>query len=407
MFNLSEVLGTEETTNFSKLINGSGRSKKISPKALKLVNKLQITPHKYTMHKNVSVGVSEATRMDISPIAAAQAIGWQIRTFDFPSVWAKTQGEGVKVAVLDTGVDIGHPDLNIVRSLDFVGIKNTTWWDSANEMVIAPDIDYGSYIPTQDHGTHVSGIIGARNNEIGMVGVAPECEIYALRVLGESGGGYWQDIEIALLWCLYNEDIDVVNMSLGGLVGVESTWQVLNLLYKNNIPVICAAGNEYLEPEYKGYIGFPAQYDETISVASLDADENRSFFSSVGPNLDVAAPGRDIFSTVIGGGYGVMSGTSMSAPFVTGLAALVISKHKKFGGNTSLKNVEDLRKHLCKTAKDDELFDGKDVYRGYGLVQVDVAVDTIRKEPEPPKVPNGRFYAGSIISYNDRPWLLK
>ena len=369
-----------------------------------LINRLHAAVPKYGLARNVSAGVSDIQRLDISASAAAQAVGWQINTFDFPSVWLQTQGEGVKVAVIDTGVDIVHPDLEFIQSLNFVGIRNTTWWDVENEKVIVPDVDYGTYTPTADHGSHVSGIIGARNNDIGIVGVAPKCEIYALRALNDAGAGYWADIEIALLWCLYNGDIDVVNMSLGGLSGNEDTWAVLNLLYKHDIPVIVSAGNEYLDAGYKGYISFPAQYDETISVASIDQNEDRSFFSSVGPNLDVAAPGRDILSTIIGG-YGVMSGTSMAAPFVTGLAALVIAKHKLFGGNTPLVTVEDLREHLSKTAKDDEAFDGKDIYRGYGLVQVKVAVDTVRKTPEPEKVPFGKFYAGSIIGYNDTPWI--
>jgi subtilisin family serine protease len=374
----------------------------------KLIDKIKSDSRKKVgLKPDAFCGISDIERLDISPIAASQAIGWQVETFDFPQVWSETQGQGVKVAVIDSGVDTSHPDLNIARSLDFVGISSTGWWDAENERVIAPDIDYGSYTPTHDHGTHVSGIIAAKNNDIGMVGVAPECEIYALRALNESGSGSYDDISIALLWCLYNEDIDIVNMSLGGFYGYEPLWETLNLLYKNNIACIVSAGNEYYDPEYRGYISFPAQYDETISVASLDQDEDRSYFSSVGPNLDVAAPGRDIFSTIIGGGYGVMSGTSMAAPFVSGLAALVISKHRLLGGTTPVKTVEDLRSHISKTAKDDELFDDKDIYRGFGLVQVDVAVGVLEEKQKPSKSPFGKVYGGSIMQYNDRPWQIR
>lgn len=361
----------------------------------------------YKMKRDAHAGISDYKSLSISPEIAAQQMGWQIQSFDFPSIWSATQGENVKVAVLDTGVAPNHPDLEIKKSLNFINIRMTSWWDSVNEKVIAPEINYDTYSPTNDHGTHVCGIIGAENNDIGVVGVAPKCDIYALRVLNEAGSGYWDDIEIALLWCLYNEDIDVINMSLGGLQGIETLWRTINKLYKSNIPIICSAGNEYLEPEYKGYLSFPAQYDETISVASLDQDQFRSYFSSVGPNLDLAAPGRDILSTLIGSGYGVMSGTSMSAPFVTGLATLAISKHKKLGGNTPLKTVEDLREHLAKTALDDELFDGKDIYRGYGLVRPNVALDTLKAIEPLPKVAFGKYYGGGIIQYNDKPWILR
>jgi len=356
---------------------------------------------------DVRCGLADIQPYNEDPVALAQEAGWQIDEFDFPEIWAETKGKGIKVAVLDTGVDISHPDLDIQRSLDFVGIRNTSWWDAGNNKVIAPDIDYGSYTPTHDHGTHVSGIIGARDNDIGMIGVAPECEIYALRVLNEAGSGYFTDMAVALLWCLYNEDIDVINMSIGGFYGDETFWNALKLVYDAGIPVIVSAGNEYFEPDYRGYLSFPAQYDESISVGAIDSDGDRAYFSSVGPNLDVMGPGVGILSSIIGGTYGSFSGTSMAAPFVAGLAALIIAKHRLLGGNSPVETVEDMREHITKFATDDESLTGRDIFTGWGIVEPNKSFSATREVPPPSAVPFGRLYAGSIISHNDKPWILR
>ena len=372
-----------------------------------LINKLKVQKANSKLSLDVKISVSDISIVKNKSLESlSQEAGWQIDMFDFPEVWRETKGKGVKVAVLDTGVAENHPDLEIKKSMDFVGIGSTSWWDAENEKVIAPDIDYSSYTPTHSHATHVSGIIGAKDNDLGMIGVAPECDIYALRVLNDSGSGSYTDISIALLWCLYNEDIDVINMSLGGLYGNEDLWGTLKLLYDNEIPVIVSAGNEYYDPEYRGYIGFPAQYDETISVAAIDQNSERAYFSSVGPNLDVAAPGVGILSSVLGDTYAAMSGTSMAAPFVTGLVALMIAKHRLVGGKTPLDTVEGIRSHLNKIAMDDSVFENRDIYLGWGIVNINRAIAII-KEEEKPKTPFGRYYGGAIISYNDRPWELR
>jgi subtilisin family serine protease len=372
-----------------------------------LINKLKVQKANSKLSLDVKISVSDISIVKNKSLESlSQEAGWQIDMFDFPEVWRETKGKGVKVAVLDTGVAENHPDLEIKKSMDFVGIGSTSWWDAENEKVIAPDIDYSSYTPTHSHATHVSGIIGAKDNDLGMIGVAPECDIYALRVLNDSGSGSYTDISIALLWCLYNEDIDVINMSLGGLYGNEDLWGTLKLLYDNEIPVIVSAGNEYYDPEYRGYIGFPAQYDETISVAAIDQNSERAYFSSVGPNLDVAAPGVGILSSVLGDTYAAMSGTSMAAPFVTGLVALMIAKHRLIESNTPLDGVEEIRSHLQKISMDDGVFENRDIYLGWGIVNVKTAIEKIKKERES-KTPFGRYYAGSIIGYNDRPWELR
>jgi subtilisin family serine protease len=348
-------------------------------------------------------GVTSITPYSGNPESLAQEAGWQIEAFDFPDIWSETKGSGIKVAIIDGGVDVSHPDLEIERSLDFLNISSTSWWDSENERVVVPDIDYGTYTPTDDHGTHVTGIVSARDNGIGMVGVAPECTIYALRAMNEAGTGSYADIAIALLWCLYNEDIDVVNMSIGGFFGNEPLWDVMKLLYDANIPMVVSAGNEYFDANYRGYISFPAQYDEAISVAAIDTNGSRASFSSVGPALDVAAPGVGILSTVIGGGYASFNGTSMAAPFVTGLCALILAKQRQLN-NPSVKTIEDLRRQLTNFATDEDAFTGRDIYTGWGIVEPNKSFGATREVEALPSVPFGRLYAGSIINYNDRPW---
>lgn len=279
-----------------------------------LIEQINNNKNKKKLKKDACVGVSDFEILKSKDVSiVSQEAGWQISKFNFPDIWRETKGEGIKVAVIDTGVTESHPDIEFEKTLNFVGISGTSWWDSINNKVIVPDVDYSTYIPAHSHATHVSGIIGAKDNTEGMVGVAPECKIYSLRALDDSGSGSYSDLSIALLWCLYNEDIDIINMSLGGFYSNESFWQTIKLLYDNNKIIVASAGNEYYEADYRGYISFPGQYDETISVAAIDEFFDKAYFSSAGPNINVAAPGVNILSTVLNNSYGIMSGTCLSA----------------------------------------------------------------------------------------------
>lgn len=302
--------------------------------------------------------------------ATSQTLGWHIRQLNIPTLWSETKGKGVKVAVIDTAVDSTHPDLKIEGGFDF--IRN------------AP---LSNAIPQIGHGTHVCGIIGAKDNSFGTVGIAPECSLYSLVVLSEQGDGDYPTIIKALDWCIANK-MDVINMSMGGGSDTPEFYAAIRRVYDAKIPIICAGGNEAWDT---GYIDFPGTYDETISVAAIGPDFTRASFSSIGPNLDVAAPGVDILSTIPQNSYALYSGTSMAAPFVTGLVALIIAKHRLSGGSTPLNNVEDVRDHLIKVAKDVD-YKGRDSFLGYGLINPNASLD-FENQPESPVLLESKYLA--------------
>lgn len=225
---------------------------------------------------------------------------------------ATTGSVNVNVAVIDTGIDIDHPDLNVVGGANFV-FKGKSSFDDGN-----------------GHGTHVAGTIAAINNGIGVVGVAPGANLYSVRVLDNSGSGTYSGVIAGIDWVAAHADtIDVANMSLGG-----SYSQALNDAVESAVAAgvvfVVAAGNESTDACSKS----PASAPSAITVSALDdrdgtLDANDSFasFSNSGLCVDMIAPGVLIESTWKGGGYNTISGTSMASPHVAGAAALYIANH--------------------------------------------------------------------------------
>ncbi len=231
----------------------------------------------------------------------------------------------VDVAVIDTGIDVGHPDLNVV------GGKNCSSGDS---------YDDGS-----GHGTHVAGIIAAKDNSDGVVGVAPGARLWAVRVLNSMGAGTEANILCGIDWVTANAStIEVANMSLGS-TGTEpsgagcTTGDAFHDAICNSVAAgvtyVVAAGNSATDARRH----VPAAYDEVITVSALadfdglpgglsrptcrsDRDDTMASFSNYGADIDLIAPGVCIYSTYRDGGYRTLSGTSMAAPHVAGAAAL-------------------------------------------------------------------------------------
>lgn len=255
---------------------------------------------------------------------------------------SENRGGGVKVAIIDSGIDYIHPDLktNYVDGYDFV--NNDT----------DPMDDDG-------HGTHVAGIVAAEDNESGVVGVAPEAKLYALKVL-EGGSGYWDDIIAAIQWSVDNS-MQVVNMSLGG-TGISDVEIACQNAYDEGILLVAAAGNSGNPPGKGDNIIDPAGYASVIALAATDKSDKRARWSSTGPDLELSAPGVAINSTLLGGGYGEKSGTSMASPHVAGSAALVWVANPGWSNNT-------VRTQLQSTA--DDLGDSS-LY-GNGLVNANAA----------------------------------
>lgn len=225
-------------------------------------------------------------------------IPWGIARVNASAAWAFTEGAGVKVAVVDTGINYNHKDL----ADNYAGGYNA----------INPS---ATPLDDQGHGTHVAGTIAAVKNGTGVVGVAPKAKLYAVKVLGGDGSGSYSSIISGIEWAV-KQKVNVINMSLGGGGYMAAMHNAIKEAVNENITVVCAAGND------SGPVNYPAKYPEAIAVSASNSYDGIAYFSSRGDEIEYIAPGVDIQSTSMRGGYEKMSGTSMACPHVAGLAAL-------------------------------------------------------------------------------------
>ncbi|WP_223701547.1 S8 family peptidase [Sutcliffiella deserti] len=228
-----------------------------------------------------------------------------------PTLWNKGfTGENIVIAVIDTGCDAEHPDLKG----RVISGHNFTDDDSGD-----PDVftDYNG------HGTHVAGTIAATNAESGVIGVAPNAQLLILKALaGKEGSGAYEWVVNAIQYAI-SQKVDVISMSLGGPIDVPELHDAIKLAIKNQILVVCAAGNEGDGDHSTDEFSYPAAYTEVIAVGAVNLQRKSSYFTNSNNELDVVAPGEKIISTIPGGKYAVFSGTSMSAPHVAGALALI------------------------------------------------------------------------------------
>lgn len=279
---------------------------------------------------------------------AKQRSGWSITAFDLPEAWKHTQGEGVKIAVLDTGCDLDHPDLvdNLLPGKNFVDESK-------------PPED------KQQHGSHVTGTICAQNNDIGMVGVAPKAKVIPIKVLDDFGDGHLTTVAKGIYYAI-EQGADIISMSLGSPMPVEIVRKAIIAAAAKGIPTFVAAGNAGNTKD----VFFPAAYPETIAIGSINEHFRRSKFSNTGRNLDFMAPGDKIFSTVPDNWYAILSGTSMACPFAVGVAALLLSYVRDNKINMSLKTVNDYKnifKQHTIPITDENLKTNK-FYQGFGII---------------------------------------
>lgn len=343
-----------------------------------------------------------------------QTIPWGVDIIDADNVWGTTKGFGIKVAVLDDGIDIDHPDLNVTGGINTVGEK------TGND----PSPEPNNYDATDSgHGTMIAGIIAALDNDFGVIGVAPDVALYAVRFRPVSGVTQpdqtpefdhrdpttyaYTDLYEAMRWCIDGPDgisgtgdeMQVISMSFGTWTvnarGRRSNplhdpqfYSLIQEAYANDIILVSASGNDSRElqvcspppdisTEYSDRrYDLPASYPETIGISATtlsttkgkpgEREEVHTFvsWSNYGPAIDLAAPGSRINSTRDGGGYGEGGGTSYAAPHVAATAALVLASGVP---------AADVRQTLIDTAED--LGDpGRDDYYGYGVVNAENAV---------------------------------
>ncbi|MFC0216310.1 S8 family peptidase [Paenibacillus chartarius] len=270
---------------------------------------------------------------------------WNLPITDTNQGWAVNKGDkNVPVAVVDTGVDIHHSDLqgNLLTGYN----------------VVNPDTD-----PLDDvgHGTHVAGVISALvNNGLGVAGMTWYNPVMPVKVLDSSGSGSTYAVAQGVIWAT-DHGAKVINMSLGNYADAQFLHDAIRYAYDHDVVLIAASGNDNTERP-----GFPAAYPEVFAVAATDSNNNKAAFSNYGDYIDVAAPGVSIASTYPHNQYAALSGTSMACPHVTALAALIRST------NPLLKNTEVM--DIMRQSARDIGTPGKDAYFGYGLIDVVKAV---------------------------------
>lgn len=225
------------------------------------------------------------------------------------SFWNQSeQGKNINIAVIDSGCDIEHENLKD----SIVGVRNFTDEDNKNPNIVTDRVG---------HGTHVTGII-ASNGKNGIYGVAPNCNIYVLKAINSSGTGKVSWVINAINYAI-EKKVDIISMSLGMSTNSDKLQKAINNAIKNNILIVCAAGNEGDGNSESFEYSYPASYVEVISVGAVDKKANPASFSNANLVIDLLAPGVDIISTYPGDRYASLSGTSMAAPYVTGSLALL------------------------------------------------------------------------------------
>ncbi|MEH7442102.1 S8 family peptidase [Bacillus sp. JJ1122] len=288
---------------------------------------------------------------------------WNLPVIGTEQGWDITRGsEEIKVAIVDTGVDLDHPELKnrLVKGYNVLNENNE------------PDDDNG-------HGTHVAGIIASEtNNNEGVAGLTWFNKIMPVKAMGAKGYGTTFDIARGIVWAVDN-GADVINLSLGNYQPSQVLEEAVRYAYSKNVVMVSAAGNDGSnQPTY------PSAYPEVLSVAAVDYDGKRASFSNYGEYIDISAPGVYIPSTYFNKQYASLSGTSMAAPHVAGLAALIKS------ANPELTNTQVI--DIIKNSAIDLGEKGKDINFGNGLIDVNSALQQARTN----KVETEK-YRGSIF----------
>lgn len=246
-------------------------------------------------------------------------------------------GEGIKIAILDTGVS-QHTDLNIVGNYNFSG-ENA-------ETETAPSGPATDYDDKDGHGTHVAGLAAAKNNTVGGAGIAPDASIYNIRVLNSDGQGTSAWINRGINHAV-DQKVDIISMSLGGAGYSDVDAETVKNAYEAGIVVIAAAGND--GSKVKSY---PACYPGAICIGAVQQNKGRTYFSNYGSWVDFSAPGSNLYSTaspnstykeyVNGAYYEPMSGTSQATPVVSGTAAVILSADEGIRNKTGKARVDAL-----------------------------------------------------------------
>ncbi len=337
------------------------------------------------------------------PSTTDDFLTWGIDWINAEMVWGGTEdatdvsttgytGYGVKIGIIDSGIDYDHEDLDD----NFIGGYSTN--TDSSELSDLDDI-HNEY--TKSHGTHIAGIIAAEDNGLGVIGVAPEASLYAIKIpmLYESEAAAVSGIDHVIegIDKAIEVKLDILSISLGFEQDVMDASdcsvldEAVNRAAEKGIVVVCAAGNHWLKEifiaalDYDPSINYPAACLNSIAVGCLEADTedpdaispssvSRWCHSDRGPELDFMAPGKDVCSTIVDNSYMYQTGTSMACPMVTGVCALLLDVNPLF-------SPYDIKEILIETIEDLGTT-GHDNYNGYGLISaVDAVYEAMYKVP--------------------------
>ena len=267
------------------------------------------------------------------------SIDWAVDMINARSAWSESTGSKVKIAVLDSGIGPVN------------GIKVNEGYNCVNDNTDTTD--------RNGHGTMVASIIAA-DHSTGILGIAPDAEIYPVKVMNDTGYVKLEWAIAGVRWAI-NKQVQIISISWYVYDNARNDLkQILDeAYYDKGILIVAAAGNN-------GYVECPAKYDSTIAVAAIDQKGYRLSLSAIGSKIELSAPGENIVGLFLNNAYGNGSGTSFAAPYVTGTAALIWEK------NNTLTNTQ-VRDILCQTATDRGAI-GKDTLYGWGIVNVTAAI---------------------------------
>ena len=272
----------------------------VSTEHPKVMERVQISNETSTSIRVPTLSPSPAP---IRSLGQSPQIPWGIREIKAPAVWNRSSGAKVKIAIIDTGIDYTHPDL---RHATAGGIN-----------LVDP------HRPPMDdngHGTHIAGTIAATSMLSGVLGVAPDAQVYAVKAFDRNGTAYVSDIVSGVQWSIENH-MDVINMSFGMKTPHKALEEALRAAYRMGTVVVASSGNE----GKVGEIDYPARYRNVIAVGATAKHNKMAAFSNRGKRIDIYAPGYKVISTWLNGYYQELSGTSMATSHVSGVIALILS----------------------------------------------------------------------------------
>lgn len=288
-----------------------------------------------------------APEVTFTKTTLAEGRDWSHKVLGIPDLHAKgIMGEGITIAILDTGVDFEHEDLK-------------------SQVVTAGNKDFtGSpfgFKDHQSHGTHCAAIAAAAMNDRGLVGIAPKAKILIVKVLNDQGSGASSWIAAGIRWAADN-GAHIISLSLGGPVPDGQTQNAISYAQSKGCWIVAAAGNEGRRTN-----SFPGNYEESMCIAGTDQEGNRASFSTINPENDIAAPGVKITAATPNNTYSIYSGTSMATPAVAGCLALVRGELLRY--QLPIPSQAEIRQIAKQTAKDINPV-GIDDYTGAGLIHV-------------------------------------